>query len=97
MCCFLFEDAELAGIRDQDYLIEVNGQNVESLTYYELIEFMKDVKYPQPLQLLVVNKQTYDYYKQTGRTIHHNLPDVKIMLPNEPVRSEFSFPLHYLA
>ena len=48
---------------------------------------IRAVKHPQPLQMLVANIPTYEYYKQQQKLIHRGLPNVKIMPPNTGARS----------
>ena len=48
---------------------------------------IRAVKHPQPLQMLVANVPTYEYYRQQQKLIHRGLPNVKIMPANVPGRS----------
>ena len=48
---------------------------------------IRSVKYPQPLQMLVADVPTYEYYKQQQKLIHRGLPSVKIIQANTPGRS----------
>lgn len=83
----LDSDAELAGIKNDDRLIEINGQNIQTFDHEQVTQRIRSVKYPQPLQMLVANVPTYDYYKQQQKLIHRGLPNVKIMPANIPGRS----------
>lgn len=80
-------DAELAGIKNQDRLIEINGQNIQTFDHEQVTQRIRAVKYPEPLQMLVASVPTYDYYKQQQKLIHRGLPTVKIMPANRPERS----------
>lgn len=80
-------DAEVAGIKNEDRLIEINGQNIQTFDHDQVTQRIRAVKYPEPLQMLVANVPTYDYYKQQQKLIHRGLPNVKIMPANRPARS----------
>lgn len=80
-------DAELAGIKTDDRLIEINGQNIQTYDHDQVTQRIRGVKYPQPLQMLVANVPTYEYYKQQQKLIHRGLPNVRIMPANIPGRS----------
>lgn len=83
----LLIDAELAGIKSEDRLIEINGQNIQTLDHEHVTQRIRSVEYPEPLQMLVVDVPTYEYYKQQQKLIHRSLPNVKILPPNAPARS----------
>jgi hypothetical protein len=83
----LSKDAEVAGIKTDDRLIEINGQNIQTFDHDQVTQRIRGVNYPEPLQVLVVNVPTYDYHKQQQKLIHRGLPNVKIMPPNTPYRS----------
>lgn len=84
---FLFEDAELAGIKTDDRLIEINGLNIQNFDHEQVTQRIRGVRYPEPLEVLVADIPTYDYYKQQQKLIHRSLPNVKVMPPNRPARS----------
>jgi len=81
------KDAELAGIKTDDRLIEINGQNIQTFDHDQVTQRIRAVKYPEPLQMLVADVPTYEYYKQQQKLIHRGLPNVKIMPANIPARS----------
>lgn len=83
----LSKDAEVAGIKTDDRLIEINGQNIQTFDHDQVTQRIRAVKYPEPLQMLVADVPTYEYYKQQQKLIHRGLPNVKIMPPNTPYRS----------
>jgi hypothetical protein len=74
---FFYTDAKLAGIKDGDYVIEVNGHNIETFNHEQVVELIRAVKYPEQLQMLVLDAPTYMSYKQQSKLIHHGLPNVK--------------------
>ena len=52
-----------SGLLNDDYLIEISGVNVESMTYNEVIDYIKERKQEDDLQLLVADKATIQWYK----------------------------------
>lgn len=55
--------ADNAGLKNDDYIIEISGQNVQNMQYSEVVEFIKAKKQEDDLQLLVADRQTLDWYK----------------------------------
>ncbi|CAF3311736.1 unnamed protein product [Rotaria socialis] len=82
-------NAELAGVRNDDCLIEINDELVEDLNSAQIKKLVTDTEYPQPLKLLVADVETYKYYQQNDKPIRRNLPSVKV-LTNRPRRSSSS-------
>ncbi|UJR14959.1 hypothetical protein I4U23_001938 [Adineta vaga] len=80
-------NAELAGIKTDDRLIEINGVNIQNFDHEQVTQRIRAVRYPEPLEVLVADVPTYDYYKQQQKLIHRGLPNVRIMSPNRPARS----------
>ncbi|CAF2825278.1 unnamed protein product [Rotaria sp. Silwood2] len=68
----------------EDYLIEVNGQNIENLNHDQVVQCIRAVKHPEPLKLLVADAHTYEYYKGQKKIIHRGLPNIKVMPANRP-------------
>uniref|UniRef100_A0A3B3UQT5 Na(+)/H(+) exchange regulatory cofactor NHE-RF n=1 Tax=Poecilia latipinna TaxID=48699 RepID=A0A3B3UQT5_9TELE len=63
--------AELAGLRPQDRLVEVNGVNIEGMRHTEVVAFIK--KGGDETWLLVVDPETDEHFKRRGviPTISH--------------------------
>ncbi|CAF3566014.1 unnamed protein product [Rotaria sp. Silwood1] len=80
-------NAELAGIKTDDRLIEINGQNIQSLSHEQITQRIRAVKHPDPLEILVADVPTFEYYKQQQKIIHRGLPNVKIMPANRLMSS----------
>ncbi|CAF2073834.1 unnamed protein product [Rotaria magnacalcarata] len=80
-------NAELAGVKEDDCLIEINGEPVEDLENAQMKELVTKTVYPQPLKLLVADVETYKYYQKNNEPIRRNLPSVKEVPPNRPGRS----------
>ncbi|KAM4795596.1 Na(+)/H(+) exchange regulatory cofactor NHE-RF3 [Rhinophrynus dorsalis] len=53
--------ADVAGVKEEDILLEVNGVNVEKEDYEDVVMRIKDVK--GHLILLVISKEAYEYFK----------------------------------
>ncbi|MGH0121899.1 UNVERIFIED_CONTAM: hypothetical protein FKN15_077090 [Acipenser sinensis] len=53
--------ADKAGLADDNIVIEVNGDNVENKSYEEVVEMIK--KSGNRLEMLVIEKAAYDYFK----------------------------------
>ncbi|CAF1330790.1 unnamed protein product [Rotaria sp. Silwood1] len=81
-------NAELAGIETDDRLIEINGQNIQNLSHEQITQRIRAVKHPDPLELLVTDVSTFEYYKQQQKVIHRGLPNVKIMPTNRSMHSQ---------
>lgn len=52
-----------SGLMNEDQIIEISGVNVESMTYNEVIDYIKERKLEDDLQLLVADRATYQWYK----------------------------------
>lgn len=66
--------AEDADLRPADRIVEVNGENVEDKTHQEVIQLIKAGG--DETQLLVVDKEADEYYKNNGIRVSHSLPEV---------------------
>ncbi|XP_037326887.2 Na(+)/H(+) exchange regulatory cofactor NHE-RF2-like [Pungitius pungitius] len=56
--------ADLGGLRPGDRVVEVNGENVENETHYQVVGRLREV--PHRTRLLVVDKDTDDYLHTCG-------------------------------
>lgn len=59
--------ADRAGLEDYDIVVEVNGQNVESSSYKNVVETIKCSS--DSLEMLVATKSVYDQLTAKGVTI----------------------------
>ncbi|CAF3633945.1 unnamed protein product [Rotaria sp. Silwood1] len=80
-------NAELAGVKSEDRLIEINGVNVQNMDFTFIKQCLRNIKYPQSLQLLVANVETFNYYKQQNKAIHSKLPSVTKLSENKTSQS----------
>ncbi|XP_078512892.1 Na(+)/H(+) exchange regulatory cofactor NHE-RF3 [Lissotriton helveticus] len=58
--------ADVAGVEDEDIVLEVNGVNVETASYEDVVMRIRDAK--GHLMLLVASSEAYEYFKA------HNIP-----------------------
>ena len=66
--------AKDSGLLEGDIVIEVNGVNIENQTHPEVVERMK--ARGDEMELLVVDREAYKYYKDKGITIRSSMPEV---------------------
>jgi len=58
--------ADHSGLQNDDFIIEVSGVNVQHMSYKEVVEFIKQKKQEDDLQILVADRQTIEWYKSRG-------------------------------
>ena len=61
--------AYIAGVREGDRLIEINGVNVQHMEDAEVKDRIRAVNYPDPLELLVASPETAEYYERNRKVI----------------------------
>lgn len=76
-----------AGLSDNDRLVEFNGENIEGLSHERLVEKIK--KAGNSLMLLVVDKETDEYYKKKSKKIGVWVASLK-HLPHKPRIADIS-------
>ena len=52
-----------SGLQNDDFIVEISGVNVESMTYNEVVTLIKAKKQEDDLQLLVADRATIQWYK----------------------------------
>ncbi len=67
--------ADLAGLKKGDKIVEVNGVNVLDSTHADTVNEIK--VNPNAVKLLVVDKETEDYYRNKGIDVTSDLPNVR--------------------
>jgi len=67
--------AHLAGVKEHDRIVEVNGVNIGNENHKQVVERIKTN--PTETQLLVVDRQTDNYYKDKNIIIKGTLPTVR--------------------
>lgn len=69
--------AALCGLRDGDQIIEVNGTNIQELTYETILDMIKRHMELHDLELLVLDKKSFRWYRQRNYPMAlHTLPTV---------------------
>jgi len=73
--------AEQAGFRDNDRLLEINGDSVEGATHEQVVKMIKDAG--SPLMFLLIDEDTYRFYLNRGIRVEVGLATLKY-LPHKP-------------
>ena len=63
-----------AGLKAGDRIIDVNGDNIQSYAHTTVIQMIKSI--PDRVRLLVVDKQTDEYYQSIGQIVYSAMPNV---------------------
>lgn len=72
--------AHKAGVKVDDHLLEVNGENVEDLSHDEVVD---KIKAGSSLMFLLADDEAYEYYKNKRIKIGASLATVEY-LPHKP-------------
>ena len=67
--------AAATGFQRDDYIIEVNGDNVEKKRHPEVVKKIK--KNPTDVRMLLVDQNAYAYFKDNNAHIHSRMPNVQ--------------------
>ena len=83
--------AVIAGLKEGDRIIEVNGVNISQENHKQVVQRIKAV--PHETTLLVVDKMTDEYYKKQGILVKSSMPNVlykssEMSIPPPPEASE---------
>jgi C-terminal processing protease CtpA/Prc len=80
--------AAICGLRDGDHIIEVNGTNIQTLTYETILNIIKLHMEHENLELLVLDKKSERWYRR------RNYPITSQTLPTivhiEPIINEIN-------
>ena len=68
--------SEIAGLREGDRIIEVNGINISQENHKQVVQRIKAM--PNETKLLVVDKITDDYYKKINVMVKSSMPNVLV-------------------
>ncbi|XP_025086044.1 Na(+)/H(+) exchange regulatory cofactor NHE-RF1-like isoform X3 [Pomacea canaliculata] len=68
--------AETGGLRENDRIIEVNGENIESLAHSAVIQKIKAGG--DKTSMLVADQETDKFYKNRGQRISSSMPNVRV-------------------
>lgn len=70
-----------AGVRLNDRLVEINGENIEALSHIQVVEKMKQAG--SSMMFLLVDREADEYYKRKNMRITASLATVNY-LPHKP-------------
>ena len=62
-----------SGLRNGDFVIEINGINVQSMSYQDLIKLIKAKKEDDNLQMLVADETTLEWYSKRNTPINSSM------------------------
>ncbi|KAK2144183.1 hypothetical protein LSH36_779g02005 [Paralvinella palmiformis] len=68
--------ADLAGLKEGDRIVEVNGTNISNENHQQVVQRIK--ANPNETRLLVVDHETDEYYKEKKMVIRSDLPTVLV-------------------
>jgi len=68
--------AEIAGLREGDRIVEVNGINISQENHKQVVQRIKAV--PNETKLLVVDKIADEYYKKINVMVKSSMPNVLV-------------------
>ena len=75
---------ELAGLQEGDRIVEVNDVNISHENHKQVVARIKAV--PNATKLLVVDKDTEEYYRNKEIVIRSDLPTVSLMSSDDDRR-----------
>uniref|UniRef100_A0A5K3F4C5 PDZ domain-containing protein n=1 Tax=Mesocestoides corti TaxID=53468 RepID=A0A5K3F4C5_MESCO len=67
--------AARAGLKDGDFVVEVNGENILSLSHSEVVELIR--KNPNEVSFLVLDPVSRRHYDECSVVVHGQLPEVQ--------------------
>ena len=71
------EPADLAGVKENDRIVEINGINVESATHSHVVDLIR--KSDGKVRFLVVDKKTDKYYKSRHIRVTSDLMRIELL------------------
>jgi hypothetical protein len=69
--------AEAGGLRSNDVIIEINGDNIEYKSFFSLIEVLKDAFSQHEMELLVLAELDADWYRARNICVNGNFPNIE--------------------
>lgn len=67
--------AEVAGLKNNDRIIEVNGTNISNENHKQVVQRIKAI--PNETKLLVLDEKAEEYYKSRNIVVTGTMPNVK--------------------
>ena len=69
--------AEAGGLRKNDVIIEINGDNIECKSFFRLVEILKEACSRNELELLVLAEQDAEWYRIRNICVNSNFPNIE--------------------
>lgn len=69
--------AEAGGLRKNDVIIEINGDNIEFKSFFRLVEILKEACSRNELELLVLAEQDAEWYRIRNICVNSNFPNIE--------------------
>jgi hypothetical protein len=69
--------AEAGGLRANDVIIEINGDNIEYKSFFRLIEILKDAFSQHEMELLVLAELDAEWYRARNISVNGNFPNIE--------------------
>ena len=69
--------AEAGGLRSNDVIIEINGDNIEYKSFFRLIEILKDAFSQHEMELLVLTELDAEWYRARNICVNSNFPNIE--------------------
>lgn len=69
--------AEAGGLRRNDVIIEINGDNIEFKSFFRLVEILKEACSQNEMELLVLAEHDADWYRVRNICVNSNFPNIE--------------------
>jgi hypothetical protein len=69
--------AEAGGLRQNDVIVEINGDNIECKSFFRLVEILKEACGQNEMELLVLADGDADWYRVRNITVNSNFPNIE--------------------
>lgn len=69
--------AEAGGLRKNDVIIEINGDNIEYKSFFRLLEILKEACNQNEMELLVLAEKDADWYRVRNISVNSNFPNIE--------------------
>lgn len=69
--------AEAGGLRKNDVIIEINGDNIELKSFFPLVEILKEACSKAEMELLVLAEQDAQWYRVRNITVNSKFPNIE--------------------
>lgn len=69
--------AEAGGLRKNDVIIEINGENIEFKSFFRLVEILKEACNQNEMELLVLAEGDADWYRIRNICVNSHFPNIE--------------------